>query len=97
MVPEVIVLLVNATVLLICYLVVLPRWAGGDLGKIAIHDFMATMVALILAGSLYQGTGLTFGLGPLALNWFWFALLTYFAMELPLMFWYLGRTRQSRE
>lgn len=97
MTPEAAILLINATVLLICYLVVLPRWAGGNLNRIALHDFMATLVALVLAGSLYLGTGTTFDLGPLSLNWFWFALLTYFAMELPLMFWYLNKTSQLRE
>lgn len=97
MAPEATVLLINAVVLLICYLMVLPRWAGGDLRRITIHDLMATIVALMLAGSLYQGMGITFDLGPLPLNWFWFALLTYFAMELPLMFWYLNKTSQLRE
>lgn len=57
---------------------------------------MATMVALLLAGTLYLGTGVTFDLGPLSLNWFWFAALTYFAMELPVMFWYLHKTASAR-
>jgi len=95
--PELTVVLINGVVLLACYLGVLPRWAGADLRRIAVHDFMATMVALLIAASLYQGTDLTFNLGPLALNWFWFALLTYFALELPLMYWYLSKARQSAE
>lgn len=94
---EVTVLLINGIVLLTCYLIVLPRWAGADLNRIALHDFFASVVALIIAGSLYQGMRLRFDFGPFTLNWFWFTLLTYFAMELPLVYWYLRRTGAERE
>lgn len=97
MTHEGIVLLINATVLLICYWVVLPRRAGADMSRIALHDFMATVVALFLSASLYASQGLTFALGPLQLSWFWYALLTYFAMELPLMLWYLRRADRPPE
>jgi hypothetical protein len=94
MTPEATILLINLVIVLIAYLFVYPRMAGYDMKKVAINDVLATGLALLVAGSLYMGSGVEFRALSFSFNWFWFSLLSYFAIEIPFMVWYFRRLLQ---
>jgi hypothetical protein len=91
--PPVMILTINALILLMLYFVLFPRLVGDNLRKMALHDLLASIVALTVAGSLYMGSGLIFKVLGMSLNWFWFSLLSYFLLEFPLAIWYLKKHR----
>jgi hypothetical protein len=91
MTPENTILMINVVIVLTAYLWVYPRMAGFDLAKVALNDIFATGIALFIAGYLYLGSGVEFKLLMLNLNWFWFSLLSYFLIEIPLMLWYFRK------
>lgn len=86
--PELIVLAINIIVILIAYFLVYPKYCGSDINKIAINDMLASGIPLLSAGTIFWGTGHEFSLLFFSVNWFWFTLLTYAIIEMPLMFWY---------
>lgn len=85
------IVLINLAIILLAYFGVYPRFCGADLNKILVNDAIATVVALVVAGSLFAGSDARFTLLFGEVNWFWFTLLTYFLMETPFMFWYFKR------
>ena len=89
--PELTILTLNATVIAIAYLFIYPRFCGADLGKITKNDLIATAIILFIAGSLYWDSGVEFSLLLFSVNWFWFAFITGFIIELPVMIWYLKK------
>ncbi|PYE35507.1 hypothetical protein DFP83_101396 [Idiomarina fontislapidosi] len=88
---ELLVVLLNLAILLICYLHVFPRVAGNSLGKLAIASASAICLSLVIVGSKYMGLGYPFLLLGGSLNWFWYTLVTYAVMEIPIAIWYLKR------
>lgn len=89
--PEAAVLLLNLAVIVTAYGLVYPTFAAGNLRRLAFNDLVATAVPLTVTGSVYWGTGQTFHVLVTELNWFWFTLLTFFAIEAPFMAWYFRR------
>lgn len=51
--PEQFVLLVNATVLGCAYFLVYPRFAGADLGRLAMNDLIASGISLLMEFPLF--------------------------------------------
>lgn len=88
---ELTVLLLNAALIVIAYQYVYPRWVGSDMSKLIMNDVIATFISLAVAGSLYSGSGQSFSLLAGSVNWFWFALITYSVMELPMAMHYMRR------
>lgn len=91
MAPVMTILMINAVILLLCYFLLFPVVVGANLQKMAVNDLLASIVALVVAGSLYMGSGLTVRVFDVSLNWFWFTLLSYFLLEFPLAIWYLNK------
>lgn len=89
--PEIIILSVNVTVALLAYFFAYPTLCGDNLTRIAANDLMATGTVLLVAGILYAGHDHEFSLLLFSVNWFWFALLTYAAIETPLMIRYFNK------
>ena len=89
--PELFILSLNLLVILLAYGVIYPRFAGSDLTRLIKLDAITSCVPLIIAGTLFWGSGQGFSAGPVEFNWFWFTLLTYLLMESPAMVWYLRR------
>lgn len=89
--PEQTVLLLNAIVVVMSYVVIYPRVAGSNFNKITGHDVIASAVVLIVSGSLYWNTGLEFNLLITKANWFWFTLVTFGLIEIPVLLWYIKR------
>ena len=86
--PELIIIGLNVVIMFIAYFFVYPKFCGANGIKIAINDLIASVVVLVIAGSMFWSTGQQFSLVLFSVNWFWFTLITYFILEIPLMLWY---------
>ncbi len=88
---ELAVILLNAVLLLLAYFWWYPRVAGADLRKVAVFDTLITLLALLIVGSRFWSTEQAFELFGFNTNWFWFTLVTYLILEMPLAIWYFRR------
>ncbi len=95
MTPESTVILLVIAILLFSYLWFFPRVAQDDLIKLSQYDLLSSIVTLTISGLLFAGKSLTFRLLDLELNWFWFTIICYIILELPLFLWYLGNIREK--
>jgi len=89
--PELAVILLNTTLVVLAYFWFYPRVAGANLQKVALFDLLTTAIALGIVGLKFWGSGYSFELLNFRVNWFWFTLLTYLILEIPLSLWYLKR------
>lgn len=89
--PEVIILCLNVAVILLAYFVVYPKLCGSNGYRIAVNDLLASGTVLLVSGVLYSGSGYEFSFFLFSTNWFWFSILTYAAIELPIMLWYYNK------
>jgi hypothetical protein len=89
--PELAILFMNALVLCAGYFFIFPRFCGADYIKLAINDVLACSVTLIVAGTYFWGSGVSFSLLITSTNWFWFTLITYLLIETPLMLRYFKK------
>ncbi|KGJ97488.1 hypothetical protein [Colwellia psychrerythraea] len=85
---ELSILLLNAVIIIVAYLSIYPKLAGNNLNKVAMFDCLASGVALIIVASKYWETGIIFDFLMFELNWFWFTLLSYGVLEIPVALWY---------
>ena len=86
--PEVIIILVNLAIVLSAYCYIYPKFAGKNLNKVSVYDLVLSLLSVLIAGTLFWGQGIEFNAIVFELNWFWFSILTYLLLELPLLFWY---------
>lgn len=91
MAPELQILAINATCLAVAYLGIFPALASRGLLRLALADLAVGLTALGTAGALFWGSGQAFRLFLFDTNWFWFALLSLIAIEVPLGLWFLRR------
>ena len=70
-----------------------PRVVGKDLQKLALNDVMASVVVICVAASLYMGRDIVITVMGIDFSWFWFTLISYFAMEVPFTLWYMMKYR----
>ena len=70
------------------YLSIYPKLAGNNFNKLALCDFVCWSFVLVLVGHKYWGSGYEFSLLLFSTNWFWFTLIVYAAIEVPLAIWY---------
>jgi len=89
--PELLIIVMNVIVILFSYFVVYPKFCGSDGMKISTNDLAASGIVLLVAGSIFWGTGVQFNMFLFSVNWFWFTLLTYLIIEIPLMLWYFKK------
>ena len=89
--PELSIILLNVVIALLAYLSVYPTLAKNDFNKIALYDFGTSSIALTIVGYHYWGSDYQFNLLVTEVNWFWFTLATYTAIEIPVMFWYFKK------
>ncbi|NVK12397.1 MAG: hypothetical protein HWD83_10355 [Gammaproteobacteria bacterium] len=89
--PEVVVGLINLCIIAVGYLCIYPLWVRNDRTLFFINDSIASVMALLISGSLFWNRDITFNLMGLQLNWFWFALITYMILETPFALRYAKR------
>ena len=88
---EMTVLLINATIMSFAYVWLYPKVAGDDMQKIALYDAIASMIALATTAYFFSGQAILFELFSMELTWFWFWLMSYVLVEVPLMMWYFKK------
>jgi len=86
--PEFFVIGLNLFIIIIAYFYVYPKYAGNSQSKIAQNDTIASIISVIIVGSVYWGSNHEFNAVITTMNWFWFCLVSFFVMETPLMIWY---------
>ena len=89
--PELTLIVINATIIFIAYFLIYPKFCGSSINKITVNDCLATAIALFCAGNLYWESNQEFSILFTTVNWFWFSLLTYAVMEIPMMVWYFKK------
>ncbi len=88
---EISVILLNCVIVLFGYFVIYPKTAGADFYKITISDIFLSATALAIVGFKYWELTQNFSLLFIEVNWFWFTLITYGLIELPIMLWYFKK------
>ncbi|MBM7074727.1 hypothetical protein JQC92_22425 [Shewanella sp. 202IG2-18] len=86
--PEFAIITLNLIIVLVAYLSVYPRVAGNNFNKISFYDIFASGLALTIVGFQFWNTGYEFNLLVFKVNWFWYTLATYGAIEIPVILWY---------
>lgn len=90
---EFFVVVLNLIIVFVAYLSVYPKLAGNSFNRISFYDIFASGLALTIVGLKYWGTGQEFNLIFGQFNWFWFTLITYALIEVPVMVWYFRKNK----
>ncbi len=86
--PELIIISINTTLIMVAYFFVYPNSANSDIKKIVNNDIIVSCISLIVSGSIFWGSSQEFNMIFFSTNWFWFAIITYLIIEIPFMIWY---------
>jgi hypothetical protein len=89
--PELLILALNLTVILLAYFIVFPLFCGANLNKIFRNDVLAVVTILSISGTVFWGREQEFNLLVISVNWFWFTLISYSIMEIPFMLYYIKK------
>ena len=91
--PEPPILALNLIIILVAYLSIYPKLAGNSINKISFYDLFTSGFALLVVGLNYWGSGQVFSLLFFNTNWFWFTIVTYGLIEVPIMVWYFKKKK----
>jgi hypothetical protein len=94
---ELSIFLLNAVIIVIAYLSVYPKLAGKDINKVALYDCIASGLAIGIVASKYWGTDANFEFLFMQLNWFWFTLISYSVIEIPIALWYFRELLEKKK
>lgn len=94
---ELSIVLLNAVIIVIAYLWVYPKLAGKDINKVALYDCVASCLAITIVASKYWGMSISFEFLFMQLNWFWFTLISYSVIEIPIALWYFRGMLEKRK
>lgn len=86
---ESIVVFIILATLAASYLWIYPKYAGNDLMKMAWFDIALSVIPLGASAFLFWESDPTFRMIFFDTNWFFFTLIAFVLLELPLFFWYL--------
>ena len=88
---ELSIILLNLVIILVAYLSVYPKLAGNSFNKISFYDLFTSGFAFFVVGSQYWGSERLFNLFIIDVNWFWFTLVTFAIIEIPVLLWYIKK------
>ncbi len=88
---ELAIMALNLTIIVVAYFSIYPKVAGYDVKKVVWCDLLASLLALLIVGYKYLGTGQEFDLLLWQVNWFWFTIISYSLIEIPVALWYFRR------
>lgn len=91
MTPELTLLIINGVLMAYAYLWAYPALTDKKISAIMYRDMAISVAALGIAGALFWGSGIQFSMVLFETNWFWFSVITLFAMETPLFFWFANK------
>jgi hypothetical protein len=86
MAPYLVIIAINAVFVGVAYGVVYPRFDPLTARRMVRADVVVTGAALLVAGALFAGQGLPFAIGPVALKWWGFSIVSMLVIEAP-VFW----------
>lgn len=89
--PEAKILILNAACLAVAWFGIFPSLRDKTLMALARADALIFAAVLVAVAALFAGRGTGFSLILFETNWFTFWIVTYLAMELPLMLWFCKR------
>ncbi|QFR49638.1 hypothetical protein FJR48_07800 [Sulfurimonas lithotrophica] len=89
--PELIIILLNISILSFSYFWFFPRIAGANAIELAKYDFISFVVALSISAFLFYGSYIEFDALFFTLDWFWFSVLSFFTFEIPFALWYFNK------
>lgn len=90
---ELSIILLNAVIIIMAYAWLYPKIASKKLKRIVFVDCAASGTALIIVANKYWGVDIEFGFLMYELNWFWFTLISYSVIEIPIAIWYFRTLR----
>ena len=73
------------------YLFIYPNIAGNNFNKLSLCCLCCYAFVFVLVGLKHWGSGYEFSLLLFSTNWFWFTLIVYAAIEVPLAIWYFKK------
>ena len=82
--PELQLLILNAAILAVAYWGIYPSIEPKTLNRIMLTDLGLSVVALVVAGALFWGSGIGFSMLLFETNWAVFSIVTLMVMEVPL-------------
>ena len=82
--PEAQILILVGLILAVAYLGIFPTLQEKTLNKLMGIDLALNVLALIVAGAWFWGTGVQFTLVFYETNWVIFTIVTYAIIEIPL-------------
>lgn len=82
--PEAQILILVGLILGITYFGIFPTLKNKSLNRLITLDLLLTVLALIVAGAWFWGTGVTFTLLFFETNWAVFTIVCYAVIEIPL-------------
>lgn len=91
MTAELSIYLLNAVILFVAYTFVYPKIAGQNINQIALLDVLSSALAVFIVANKYWGSGIELGFLSMRINWFWFTLISYTVLEVPVAIWYLKK------
>jgi len=90
---ELLIIFLNLAIISVAYFSVYPKIAGNNFNKISFYDIFSSGFAIGIVGFNYWGTGYEFNLLFTTVNWFWYTLVTYALIEIPIMLWYFKKNK----
>ncbi len=94
---ELSIVLLNAVIIVIAYLWVYPKLAGKNINKVGLFDCIASGLAIMIVANKYWASGAEFEFLFMQLNWFWFTLISYSVIEIPIALWYFRELLEKRD
>ena len=88
---EALIITLNLVIVLASYFLLYPKVAGNNFNRIAFFDILSSGFALGLVAIKFWGSGQVFSFLGIELNWFWFTLVTYGVIEIPVAFHYFKK------
>ena len=88
---EIVILIINTLLIAFAYLWLYPKVVVDDIKKILNYDLLTSLVSVGIAGYFYMGKGLVFDTFVSQTDWFWFAFISFFIIEVPFALWYFKK------
>ena len=79
--PQIVVVLSDTLLVLFAYLWLYPRSVQDDMLKLLKYDLLVSVMAILIAGVLFDGKDIVFWFFGWELNWFWYSLIWYLIID----------------
>ena len=88
MVPVIVVTSINIFFLIFGYFIVFPIFVKTNSFKLALYDFVLSIIAVSVSGMYYYDSGVVFHVLGIETNWLIFAIISYAFFEIAFFLGY---------